>query len=300
MIERANTIGSIVDRLAGSRRVRRALLAIGIVGAAAVLTVVVADPHSGWDAHAYWAAPVDDPYAVSAGGASDAFLYAPAFRQAIAPIAALPWPAFHLAWEALLLGALFALTGPLVAVVLAIPLVLFELWAGNIHLLLAAAVVVGFRYPPAWSFVLLTKVTPGVALLWFAVRREWRQLAIALGATAAIAAVSFVLAPPLWQQWIDVLSANARAPEAVQTSLWLPPLWMRLVLAVVLVVAGAQTNRRWTVIVAATVALPYLAMINLTMLVGLIPLLAPAARERLAGAERPARLRPATARTAPE
>ena len=48
---------------------------------------------------------------------------------------------------------------------------------------MAAAIALGFRYPAAWSFLLLTKVTPGIGLVWFAVRREWRPLAIALGFT---------------------------------------------------------------------------------------------------------------------
>ena len=62
-----------------------------------------------------------------------------------------------------------------------------EIAGGNISLLLAVAIVWGFRWPWTWAFVLLTKITPGVGLLWFALRREWRQLAIALGATAAVA-----------------------------------------------------------------------------------------------------------------
>ena len=65
--------------------------------------------------------------------------------------------------------------------VLAFPPVALELYHGNIHLLMAAAIVLGFRYPIGWSFLLLTKVTPGVGLVWFAVRREWRPLIIALG-----------------------------------------------------------------------------------------------------------------------
>jgi hypothetical protein len=68
--------------------------------------------------------------------------------------------------------------------VLAFPPVALELYHGNIHLLLAAAIGLGLRYPWTWAFVLLTKVTPGVGLIWFAVRREWRQLGIALGVTA--------------------------------------------------------------------------------------------------------------------
>ncbi len=46
---------------------------------------------------------------------------------------------------------------------------------------MAAAIALGFRYPATWAFVLLAKVTPGIGLLWFLVRREWRNLAIALG-----------------------------------------------------------------------------------------------------------------------
>jgi hypothetical protein len=64
-----------------------------------------------------------------------------------------------------------------------------EIWGGNIEVLVALAVVLGFRWPAAWSFILLTKITPGVGLLWFAVRREWRSLAIVAVATGGIAAV---------------------------------------------------------------------------------------------------------------
>ena len=39
-------------------------------------------------------------------------------------------------------------------------LAVMELAGGNIHLLLAAAIVLGFRWPATWSLVLLTKVTP--------------------------------------------------------------------------------------------------------------------------------------------
>ena len=47
----------------------------------------------------------------------------------------------------------------------------------------------------------LTKVTPGIGMLWFAVRREWRHFAIAAGATLAIAVASRLVAPDLWQQY---------------------------------------------------------------------------------------------------
>ena len=59
-----------------------------------------------------------------------------------------------------------------------------ELYLGNVHILIAVAILLGFKHPWTWAFVLLTKTTCGVGLLWFVVRREWRSLWIALGATA--------------------------------------------------------------------------------------------------------------------
>ena len=52
----------------------------------------------------------------------------------------------------------------------------YELFVGQVHLFIAAAIVLGFRWPALWAFNILTKVTPGVGLLWFLVRREWRSL----------------------------------------------------------------------------------------------------------------------------
>ena len=142
---------------------------------------------------------------------------------------------------------------------LALPLLLLQpvvasIALGNIEILIAAAIVAGFRWPAAWSFVLLSKVTPGIGLVWFAVRREWRSLAIALGATALIVAVSFALAPRLWFDWVDVLTKNQGATVSLPV---LPgPLWLRVAIAALLVAWGARTNRRWTVPVGASIAIP--------------------------------------------
>ena len=146
-----------------------------------------------------------------------------------------------------------------------------ELIGGNISLLLAAAIVLGFRWPATWSFVLLTKVTPGVGLLWFVVRREWRSLAIALGATLAFVAASFVLVPGAWPAWIDNLRANAGG-----SGTWAAvpiPLAIRLPAAVLTVAWGARHDRRWTVPIATMLALPALWYGSLAMLLAVIPLL---------------------------
>jgi len=152
-------------------------------------------------------------------------------------------------------------------VFLPVPMELFE---GNIHLLLALAIVVGFRYPAAWAFVLVTKMTPGIGLLWFAVRREWRPLAIALAATALLLAASLLI-PGAWTAWWAHMTDQPQGPTPNQVNV---PTWFRLPLAAALVAWGARSDRRWTVIVAATLALPALWLYGLSMLVGIVPLTA--------------------------
>jgi hypothetical protein len=130
------------------------------------------------------------------------------------------------------------------------------LYHGNIHLLLAAAIVLGMRYPAAWSFVLLTKVTPGIGLLWFAARREWRSLLIAFGATGLIVVATFALLPSQWLGWLEMLRDSAGTPPPWPA---LPiPLWLRLPLAALLVLWGARRDARWIVPVAAAISLPAL------------------------------------------
>jgi len=153
-----------------------------------------------------------------------------------------------------------------------------EIAGGNISLLLAAAIVLGFRYPWTWAFVLLTKITPGIGLLWFVLRREWRQLFIALGATAVVLAISFVLMPHNWLSWIDLLLANTG-----KGGTWaaIPiPLVIRGPIGVALILWGAPRNQRWVVPVAAMLALPALWYGSLSMLLGVLPLTTPEERAR--------------------
>src|SRR5690606_34712981 len=136
------------------------------------------------------------------------YRYSPVFMPVMVVFGALPWPVFAVGWIGIQAAAFVWLAGDHRWQALAFVPVLFELYLGNIHLLLAVAVVLGFRWPAAWAFVLLTKITPGIGLLWFVLRREWRSLAIAVGATAAVVAVSFVLMPGAWRDWIELLIAN--------------------------------------------------------------------------------------------
>ena len=115
-------------------------------------------------------------------------------------------------------------------------------------------------------------MTPGIGLLWFAARGEWRSLAIALGATAAIAAVSLVIAPAAWADWIGLVLASTGKTSGTWSAVGLP-LFVRLPIAVAVVTWGARTDRRWTVPVAAMLALPALWFGGLSMLLAVVPLL---------------------------
>ena len=213
-------------------------------------------------------------YAAIYAGRSDwnsigAYPYSPAFAQAMWPLNLLPWPMFVAAWTALLIAAVFLLTGRQLFLV-GLLVAAMEIAGGNVSLLLTLAIVAGFRWPASWALVLLTKITPGIGLLWFALRKEWRQLAIALGATAAIVAISLALNPSLWSDWFGVLAANTS-----KGGTWaaIPiPLWLRMPVGIVLIVWGAPRNQRWVVPIGAMLALPALWYGSLAMVLGVIPL----------------------------
>jgi hypothetical protein len=213
----------------------------------------------GFDSFAYWYADPFHPYA-SALGTAGAFTYSPAFALVMSPLHALPFGVFFVLWDSFLILNLVWLTGRYALVWLVFLPVSLELYHGNVHLLLATVCVLGFEHPALWSIGLLTKVTPGVSLLWFVVRREWRSLGIALGATAAVSAVSFMVAPTAWLDWLKFLATSGAtgATENDWYAFLFPPLPLRLAAAAVLVAWGARGGRRWVVPVATMIAMPVL------------------------------------------
>ncbi len=257
----------------------RALLAIAGVAALVgfVVAVIASGPARspfaldgfGFDSASYWGlrSPLypgpgtDDGYGF--------YRYSPVFVPVMVVFGALPWPVFAVGWIGIQAAAFVWLAGDHRWQALAFVPVLFELYLGNIHLLLAVAVVLGFRWPAAWAFVLLTKITPGVGLLWFAVRREWRSLAIAIGATFAITMAGLLVAPQAWADWVQSLRVTGPAVGTNQVAVPLP---LRLVAAALLVTWGARTDRPWTVVAAATLGLPTLWYHGLAMLMGIVAL----------------------------
>jgi hypothetical protein len=228
------------------------------------------------DAYAYWTTRSGDFYAAADTGQIGAYLYSPAFAQALAPLVALPLALFTALWTALNFAALWWLLRRWALPSLLFLPIPFEIISGNVHLLYAVAIVAGFRYPASWALMLLTKVTPGVGLLWFLARREWLALAVGIGFTAAIVAVSFVLDRSAWEQWIAILRSDlAGAGQAsFETVGWYlaVPLVPRLVVAAILTVAAALTDRRWLVPIAVVIALPVIWLNGLAVLAAVVPL----------------------------
>ena len=255
----------LTARMTRQRALRDGLLVAGL--AFLVYLFAVEAPRTGtvgFDALSYWGYSMSDPYFLQ-HGTMGSFVYSPVAARLFAPLSLLPWLTFLWLWLAVLVGTALWLGGRRWLWVLAFPPVAVELYHGNIHLLLAAAIALGFRYPAAWAFVLLTKATPGVGLIWFAVRREWRSLAIALGVTAALVALSLAIDFPLWREWLDreLLVSLRQPPNQPQIAV---PLLIRLPLAGALVAWGAWTNQKWTVPVAAAMALPVLWFAGLSIL----------------------------------
>ncbi len=253
-----------------ARALRDGLIVAGVIFNATLL--LLWGPRLYWfiDAQAWWHIDLGNLYSgMDSPGQVGAFRYSPVIAWLFLPATWLSWPALIVAYLGLSAAALVALTGRTAAVFLvAFPPVLLELVNGNIHLFMALAVAVGLRFPAAWAFILLTKVTPGVGVLWFAGRRDWRGLAIAMGATAVIVIAGFLIAPGQWLEWFQLLSIA----NGAQTSPGSPPLWIRLPIAAGIAFWAGRTDRAWLVPVAAFLALPVLWLQGLAILTASFPL----------------------------
>jgi hypothetical protein len=272
---RVATLRSATARSATPTRLRAArdgLALAGILAAGLLWTAQEAAGLSwGRDALGYVTFPLASPYAAATGNldAPVAFRYAPPVALVFLLFRILPWPLFLAAWTILLGAVLWWLAGRWALFLVALPPVLLELHMGNVNLLLAAIIVVGFRYPTAWTFVLLTKVTPGIGVLWFAVRRDWRSCRRLFAATVLLIGVSTLVVPAWWPTWIAMLAADARLSPGV-------PLSIRMAAAALVIAWAAHGDHRWALPLACTLALPDPGLwAAYTIALGTIPLLGP-------------------------
>lgn len=248
------------------RRQRTIDRALRIAFVVVIVVFAALRPIPAQDAHAYWAVNPADPYTRPVAF-PDAFTYPPPAAIFFSLFGWLPFEVFEFGWTLLIGFTLLWLAGAWAIAFLFLPPVFSDVYVGNIHVLLGAAVIGSLRRPALWAVPLLTKPSLGLGLLWFLVRREWGRLAVALGVTAALSGAALVLAPTLWPKWIDYVLGTGLSPD-VGTASWIPiPFIVRLPGAALLVIWGARTNRPWTLPTAAMLSLPVLWSVGLAMLV---------------------------------
>ena len=226
-----------------------------------------------FDAFAYWATREGLNYATAEQGRTGVYLYSPAFAQVIAPLTALPLAQFAGIWTLIVALPLLWLAGRYALVLGLLPPVAMSVALGQLDIAFAVVAVVGLRWPAVWALPILTKVTPGVGIVWFVVRHEWHALGTAVGATLAIAVASAALDPAGWVGWFAMLT-RLDFPAIGGGLLLLPiDLWARLPAAGLLVAWGARTDRHWTIPVGMCLALPTVFVNSPTILIALLPLL---------------------------
>jgi hypothetical protein len=247
------------------RPIRDGLMLVGVLRALFYFFGQGIQPWTFWgiDARAYWGIDLAHPYTGNLGIHS-AFLYSPAFAQLMAPFSLLPYEAYLVLWTALLAGVALWLAKPWppILVMLCLP-VIYEVFVGNIHLLIAAAVVLAFRAPWLYAYPVWAKLTPGIGIGWWFVRAEWRKFVVAMAAVIGVGLVSFVLQPTAWADWIEFLRVNTAANDFL-----LP----RVVIAAGLVTFGGLTGRRWLVPVGVWLALPVIYVNSWVILLAVVRL----------------------------
>lgn len=255
--------------------VRTRALRHGLILAAVLTDVAIIwvwGPTSSWfyDSVSWWLIDLDHLYVLAEEGlqVSAAFRYAPVVAQLLSPLGSLPWPVFLWTWLVLQLLALVWMGGKRWWVLVLFPPTILELQAGNVHIFMAAAIVAGFRAPAFWAVVALTKVTAGLGVLWFALRREWVKLAVAVGTTAVVAAVGLATDPRHWLAWFELLMRSSRADEIG----WGPPRLVRLSLGLALLAWASIQDRRWAVPIAVLLFMPNIWLHSLSLLTATIAL----------------------------
>jgi hypothetical protein len=221
----------------------------------------------GADSHAYWmAVRFPQTWYTIPPGYRDAFLYSPAFAQALWPLGQLPWPAFQTVWIAGQAGILSWLLAPLGwrrGLTLA-PFFIAEIVLGNVYIFFAGALVVSLgRAPGALALSALTKVAPCIVGVWFVVRRQWRSAAWAAGVTVLIVAVSVAIAPAEWLAWAHFLAHSAGQRGGTAT--------LRLAAGLGIVIWAARTGRAWLLAPALILACPVLGGYNALAVLAAIP-----------------------------
>jgi len=259
------------------------LLVLAAIGGALLIIVAATRWAVPSDEHAYWLAarriiegqPLYDPAASII--TPYAYLYPPPLAQIMVPIAlVVPAWLFSIGWTALMLAALWWLAGRDVLGALALVAFLpvaIEFWFRNVHLFMAVLLVLGLRRSSAWLSVgAAIKPSPGLGLIWLALRGRWRDAAVMAGVGLVLLVGSVAIAPDQWRDWLAYL--GAQDPFAQSAFFGTPfPIRAAVALGVTTVAARLPGWRGELLFVAAvTLALPSLWFTGLSLLAAAVPL----------------------------
>jgi hypothetical protein len=232
------------------------------------------DPHLSADGAAYWG--VRDGVLYEYGWLAETrgdpvpYVYSPAFAQLLWPLVQLELETFMVVWVAMQLVLLAWLVTPLPAAGFAwlVPAVgLTNVWAGAIYIPMAAALAISLRWPSAWAFQAITKVTPAIGAVWHVARGEWRAVGMAAGTTGLIFGVSFLASPSAWFDWMELLAEAAGAHGRPGTLAI--PVVVRLPVAAVIVVVAARFDARWLLPFGVLLAMPQIGPSALVLLLAI-------------------------------
>jgi hypothetical protein len=213
-------------------------------------------PGPGFDVYAYWSVNPIDPYATTMD--FGAFHYAPPLAWPAIVIGQLPFEVVRLGWLAFSMAVLMWLTGRWALAWLAFLPVSWELFHGNIHLQMAALLVVGWS---AW----LPLAKPSVIVVAIADVAMRRRTALVPVLTAlGVCAVSVVLQPATWADWIRHLLAVS--PDAGGDARIAVPWLVRLPAAAGLSFLAWRLGRTWLLAPALVLSLPILWFHGLALL----------------------------------
>jgi hypothetical protein len=236
---------------------RTRILQVGVGLWAIFYFVIAIGGAAGFDSHAYWLTRHGINY-LADPGQRDAYLYSPAFAQLIRPLTLLPWPVFGLLWASLATATYVWLTRALeprwrIAI---LALCLGDIVYGNVWWLLTITLVFGLRRPALWAIPVMLKLTPAVGLIWFAARREWRNLGVAVTVVAVVTAISLYIAPGAWMDWVGLLGRGHAAsfPDTAVSRA------VRLIAAFALTVYAARTDRPRLLPLTLLLAAPMLSL----------------------------------------
>ena len=233
---------------------RDAMLLLGLGVGVAIAFGAFATPV---DAVAYWLAGTStNLYPADWSAVAPGYLfYPPPIAQLSRLIQPIGWQVFIVLWMVLVFASFWycARRLSLILVVIGIPYYLgigpdapatFLSYAllGNAQWPLAAAVILAIDRPPLWAVLFVTKVSTAIGWWWHVFRAEWRAAALGAAATALVIAVSVLLGPDLWAQFIGFAIRNGDFANPPMP-LFPVPFVVRIASGAALLFWGARTNR---------------------------------------------------------